>query len=277
MKPVDPSKKAFVNRVFSDAAPTYDQIGPPVFAHFGECLVNAADLRPGSRVLDVASGRGAVLIPAAARVGPHGYVAGIDLSTEMVSATRSTLTQRGISNAAIQVMDAETLEFDDDSFDYVLCGFALFFFPDLPRALTEIRRVLRPGGPLIVSTWTARDERWNWYDDLLKVYVPDGSGLTTTQLNRPENVLTALGEAGFEHVHHRIEEREFFYRDPDEWWESQWTHGARAQLEQMPPQKLARFREELSSQLLDLQSPDGLPRIWRAIIAVGRNPLLGAY
>ena len=50
-------------------------------------------------------------------------------------------------------MDAEQLDFADGSFDVVLCGFGIMFFPDQNRALSEFRRVLKPGGTLAVSTW----------------------------------------------------------------------------------------------------------------------------
>ena len=56
-------------RVFSEAAPIYDRIGPPIFSHFGQRLVEVSAISLGAKVLDVASGRGAVLFPAAAKVG----------------------------------------------------------------------------------------------------------------------------------------------------------------------------------------------------------------
>ncbi len=63
-----------------------------------------------------------------------------------------------MTNADVRLMDAEQLAFQDAFFDRVLCGFALFFFPDLDRALGEFYRVLKPGGYLAATTWGATDE-----------------------------------------------------------------------------------------------------------------------
>jgi ubiquinone/menaquinone biosynthesis C-methylase UbiE len=71
-------------RVFSEAASTYDCIGPRYFSHFGQRLVDLAQIVPGTKVLDVATGRGAVLFPASTRVGSRGHVIGIDFSTDII-------------------------------------------------------------------------------------------------------------------------------------------------------------------------------------------------
>jgi ubiquinone/menaquinone biosynthesis C-methylase UbiE len=114
--------------------------------------VDVAGINAGARVLDIASGRGAVLFPAAERVGADGEVLGIDLADAMVIATNEAAARRGLK-ARLSVMDAEELTFPDESFDFVTCGFGIMFFPDQDRALAQMRRVLKPGGCLAVSTW----------------------------------------------------------------------------------------------------------------------------
>ncbi len=74
-------------RVFSQAATIYDRIGPGIFSYFGQRLVDLAEIKAGANVLDVAAGRGALLFPAAAKVGPNGHVTGIDFSPDMVRET----------------------------------------------------------------------------------------------------------------------------------------------------------------------------------------------
>ena len=81
--------------------------------------------------------KGAVLIPASEAVGMHGTVTGIDISKGMIKRLEKDLEQRGTSNAKINLMDAEDLRFQNATFDYVFCGFALFFFPNLRSALKE--------------------------------------------------------------------------------------------------------------------------------------------
>ena len=138
--------------VFSRAAATYDRIGPPFFAHFGQRLVERAHLTPGADVLDVAAGRGAVLFAAAQQVGPSGRVRGIDLSADMVRETLADIQRAGSQQVTMQQMDAEQLDFPAAAFDRVLCGFAVWFFPQPHRALHEFFRVLRPGGRVGLTT-----------------------------------------------------------------------------------------------------------------------------
>src|SRR5690349_14390611 len=106
--------------VFNRASSIYDHVGPRYFSYFGQQLVKAANIPSGAKVLDVATGRGAVLFPAAEKVGAQGYVNGIDISVGMVEETLAEIEQRGIKNATVQVMDAEHLTFPDATFDVVL-------------------------------------------------------------------------------------------------------------------------------------------------------------
>ncbi len=145
------TRKAQARMLFNGLAAGYDA-GLGNFAYFGRRLVDYVGVRPGDRVLDVATGRGAVLFPAAERVGDSGEVVGIDLAEQMIEATATEATRRGVA-AQVRVMDAEALEFPDSTFDRVLCGFGIMFFPELGRALGEFRGVLTPGGRLGVPTW----------------------------------------------------------------------------------------------------------------------------
>jgi len=173
----DPSeaveRKQTVAGIFHRASSTYDQVGPSFFAYFGRQLVGHAALQPNARVLDVASGRGAVLFPAAEAVDPMGFVTGIDLAEGMAQETTREAVQRGLRNVEVRQMDAEHLDFPDSSFDAILCGFALFFFPQLEHVLAEFHRTLKPGGRVAVSTWGDQfDQDWEWFDKLVEKYLP---------------------------------------------------------------------------------------------------------
>ena len=96
-------------RVFSQTATIYDRIGPQIFAYFGQCLVELAGLDSGDTVLDVAAGRGALLFPVAAKVGPTGHVTAIDFSPDMVRETAKDIESRKLSHAEIRHMDAEQI------------------------------------------------------------------------------------------------------------------------------------------------------------------------
>ena len=137
MADATPTREEGIVGVFSRAAGTYDRIGPRFFAHFGQRLVERSHLTSGEDVLDVAAGRGAVLFAAAQQTGPSGRVRGIDFSADMVRETLADIRNAGWQHVTMQQMDAEQLDFPAATFDRVLCGFAVWFFPQPHRALQD--------------------------------------------------------------------------------------------------------------------------------------------
>jgi len=124
-------------------------------------LLDFAALRQGERVLDIACGTGLVTFPAAAAVGPSGSIVGTDISEAMVEACRRTAATRGLAHASFQRMEAEALQFEDASFDVVLCALGLMYVTDFPGSAREMCRVTRRGGRVAAAVWGRRD-RCGW-------------------------------------------------------------------------------------------------------------------
>jgi ubiquinone/menaquinone biosynthesis C-methylase UbiE len=126
-----------------------------LFEPWAADLIARADLKPGSSVLDVASGPGTVARLAAAAVGPGGRVVASDISAAMLAVASGRAHDSGW--AAIEYLEcpAAAIAAEDDSFDVVLCQQGLQFFPDRAAAVAEMRRVTRPGGTAVMSTWAA--------------------------------------------------------------------------------------------------------------------------
>jgi ubiquinone/menaquinone biosynthesis C-methylase UbiE len=143
------------------AAADYEALWRAQLAEAQRALLAAAQLRRGERVLDVACGTGLVSFAAARAVGPGGRVLGVDLSGGMVGAARQRAAQHGVPNAAFVRMDAEALTLPEASVDVALCALGLMYMPDPEQALREMRRVLRPGGRLVVAVWGER-ARCGW-------------------------------------------------------------------------------------------------------------------
>jgi SAM-dependent methyltransferase len=120
-----------------------------------ERVLAAADLRPGQDVIDIACGTGMVTIPAATAVGHVGCVLATDISQKMVDDTARRARQAGLPNVEVRRCDAEQLD-ATGPFDIALCSLGLMYVPSPPGAMSEMRRVLRPGGVAVVSTWGAR-------------------------------------------------------------------------------------------------------------------------
>jgi arsenite methyltransferase len=107
-------------------------------------------VRPGERLLDIASGTGASALLAAGECGC--LVAGVDYGERAVVDAQRAADASGLCDrVGFIVGDAEALPFEDGQFDAVLCECSLCTFQDKPRAITEIRRVLRPNGRLALS------------------------------------------------------------------------------------------------------------------------------
>jgi SAM-dependent methyltransferase len=255
------ARKAQTVLQFSRLAPNYDFAG--CFTHFGRRLVEAVGVEPGQRVLDVASGRGAVLFPAAERVGPSGHVEGIDLAQGMVAAVNADAERRGIA-ARVRVMDAEHLDFPDASFDRVLCGFGIMFPPDQARALSEMGRVLRPGGRLGLSTWREAESH-----DLGVVL--SGMGQATTRppgwISEPNVLSELLTRAGFSAVRVVADTHLFRHADLEAYWQGAMGTGVRRSIEALDADQTVRVRAALAEQLTRYQQADGYHVPATALIA----------
>lgn len=136
-------------------------LGPsyhPGGAELTRRLADRLALRPGQRVLDVASGRGATALLLAAEYGA--CVDGVDLGERSVARATAAAGERGLADRArFRSGDAERLPFEAGSFDAVVCECALCTFPDKPTAVAEFARVLKPGGRLGVTDVTVDPDR----------------------------------------------------------------------------------------------------------------------
>lgn len=122
---------------------------PAIGAPLGADLVEAAKIRAGERVLDVACGTGIVARLAAQQAGPGGTIAGLDLNAGMLAVARLA-TPSGMTIAWHEA-SAEEMPLGDSLFDVVLCQMGLQFVPDKAAALREMYRTLKPGGRLALS------------------------------------------------------------------------------------------------------------------------------
>lgn len=166
--PTPAERRGFVRTLFNNTAGDYDRINR-IFAlgsggrHRRRALLDAG-LRPGMRLLDVAVGTGLVAREAAGIVGPSGLVVGVDLSEGMLAEAR-----RNVPGAPLAQAEAEALPLADASVDFLTMGYALRHVADLAVAFAEYRRVLRPGGTLLLLEISRPDNRFAYA--ALKAYL----------------------------------------------------------------------------------------------------------
>lgn len=140
-------------QVNANAAEVYEEFFvPALFEEWTNRVVDAAGIQPGHKVLDVACGTGVLARTVANRVGPAGSVVGLDVNKGMLA-----VAARIAPEIEWRQGQAETLPFDDASFDAVVSQFGLMFFENRQAAIQEMVRVLRPGGRLAVAVWDSLD------------------------------------------------------------------------------------------------------------------------
>ena len=171
-----------------------------------ERMVGALRPGPGDRVLDLACGVGDPAFTLAERVGPTGYVLGLDLSPEMVRAAEAWAAEHGVGNAEFRVIPSELeLGVELGNFGAATCRLGLMFMPDPVAALRELLKALVPGGRVAVSTWGLPEHNPNFslpigiiarHADLPAA--TDAPGLFA--LPTPEKLGAALEDAGFSGV-----------------------------------------------------------------------------
>ena len=155
-----------------------------------ERLCDGVGLRPGSKVLDVATGTGHVAIEAARTFCD---VTGIDYVAELVETARRRAAAEDLQ-IDFEVADAEALPFEDESFDFVVSAIGVMFTADHDQAAAELVRVCRPGGRIGVASWTAE----GFIGRLLKTVgahvAPPAVALPPTRWGSEEVVRDLLGE-----------------------------------------------------------------------------------
>lgn len=142
---VDQQVAALAQR-YSERADAYDRLWSPVIQPSGDRLLDGLRLAGASAVVDVGTGAGA-LLPAIRRRAPDATVVGIDNSEGMLRLARRR------HDGPVMLMDAEALDLPDEHFDVAVLAFVLFYLPHPARCLTEVFRVLRPGGSAGATTW----------------------------------------------------------------------------------------------------------------------------
>jgi ubiquinone/menaquinone biosynthesis C-methylase UbiE len=174
---------------------------PTLFGPWATKLIETADPQLGERVLDVGCGTGIAARQVTSRMGTRGAVTGIDLSPDMLAVAQASAAREG---AAIEWRQgsAEDLPFPDETFDLVLCQFALMFFANKAAALAEMRRVITRNGRVLVSVWQGLDR--HFFYQTLHAVIQQRFGMSALQvifaLGSESELRASAKGAGFQQV-----------------------------------------------------------------------------
>lgn len=129
-----------------------DQVAEPA-ARLNMPLIEAAGIKSGQKVLDIATGAGEPGLTVATMIGPHGHLTMSDMVPEMIAGAKRRAGDQGLSNIDFIIADMANLPPKDDVFDRTICRFGLMFCPEKAAAASEAFRVLRPGGRAAWMVW----------------------------------------------------------------------------------------------------------------------------
>ena len=171
-------------------------------------IVDLVEPKKSDRVLDVATGNGFLAFEFAERVS---VVTGCDMTEEMLKIAEGTRADRGLENVTFRMMDVESLGFGDRSFDIVSCRFAFHHFTDPTKAITEIARVCKDRGRIVlVDGLSSEDAQKSEYHNVIE-RIRDPSHV---RLYSQSELVRLLEDAGLEIIHERNWDADFYF---DEW------------------------------------------------------------
>jgi ubiquinone/menaquinone biosynthesis C-methylase UbiE len=254
-------------------------------------VVDEAAIRPGERVLDIGTGSGIVAIEAAGRMSAGGRIVGVDLSRQML--TQAALHARqipGRDRIALAETDAEHLPFANATFDCVVSLFALLHFPNPAQALSEMRRVLKPNGRLVLGIGSrppltsvkglrhylsrvpdAIGQRTGrllvapaFLERVVSEVIPGGPDREETDLashraTRVPETVRLVRNAGFTDLRPDWSAHQIAFDDIDQFWELQRTYSsiARKRLNLATPEQVAEVRRRFGDQCRSVRARGG--------------------
>ena len=247
--------------------------GAALRADLNAALLAAADLQPGQRVLDLASGPGVLAGAAATTVG-GGLVVASDIAEGALQEGR----RRAVADSLVfAVADAERLTFADAAFDRLLCGLGLMFFPEAEKSLAEMRRVLKPGGLAVFSVWGEETQA-----PLVSCALqcirrilppPRAERLSPFRFGSRPFLKQSLEAAGFSEVELRTHTLRCAFATPQDYWQAfrDMAGGAAAGLSRLPEEVLVRLGREVALELEPWRDSRGYLPASEVLIAAARR------
>jgi len=194
--------------IFDAGAGDFERMAPSLWNPMGNALVAAADVKLDESVLDACCGGGSITVPAAQSAGPGAIVDAVDLSAELLEVAAAKAETLSLENVVFTQSDILGYR-PDTEYDVVLCGYAVFFLPDMDAGVRHLASLLRSGGRFAFSTW-AEGALTEFSSALFRHCAAEGVELPGTsessrdnmlRINTPQKASDWLQELGLKDVH----------------------------------------------------------------------------
>jgi ubiquinone/menaquinone biosynthesis C-methylase UbiE len=269
-------------QLYDQLAADYERTRVPRFRPFVKKLLQLYDTRPGSHVLDAGCGTGLAATMVAPRVGHGGKVVGVDLSKPMLEIARNKAQGFGFDQCEFVSGDISQLNYAGESFDLVICSFALWGEPY--GLFTEFYRVLRPHGALLIQNWESERDRVSRAihatlhefatsapDEHLAALRDDFKqhAAQWTEMNDPGDYERVLRAAGFRQASAQWFSNPAHFASVDELIEF-YNLGvrSRAEIQAMDVDTRSRYFAALKEKLQPPETAGGMDIEWRAVQAL---------
>lgn len=252
-----PNDEKDVLREWRESAPYWAKhagIVREMFAPITSVLIEAAAIRSGDSVLDVAGGSGEPSLTIADVCGPSTSIVFTDAVAEMIGAARDRAQQQRLANIEFAQCVGEKLPFKPDSFDVVVSRLGVMLFPDPVAAIQEMLRVAKPGGRIAIAVWGAKDSNpfFHVVANIVARYVPslpedpDAPGaFRFSSTEKLTSLLLAAGAVG-------VTERVFAFNleaplTPSQFWEvrTELSDSLRTKVATLSPEEVGRLAQEV--------------------------------
>ena len=248
--------------LFDRLSDTYDEVGVEFFKPIARRLLETMPPIEGERWLDIGCGRGAVLLPAAQKIGPHGLALGIDISTGMIEHARHLALHADLRNVECEIDDAQSPTTVRGHFDTISSSLVLFFLADPLHALRNWFPLLKAGGRIGVTTFGNFDPRWAHVDEVFQphlptqmrdVRIPDGE----SPFASIDGLEALFRKAGFENIRTETTAIPVRFEDSQHWYDFTWSIGQRMLWLAIPEPARAGVRKDANARLAKFAQPDG--------------------
>jgi arsenite methyltransferase len=236
-------------------------------------LLDFVNLQPKQKVIDVATGTGIVAIAAAEKVGSEGKVIGVDFSTGMLTLAKQKIQKLGLHNIELIEADAEYISFADSSFDAIICSTAIVSFQDIPAALRNWYRWLKPNGVVGFSCCSRES-----CEAPLIVKVCAEHGIDLENINERTGTVDRchdlMKETGFEDIE-IITKQLGFYRSLDraKQWNGSWFHPRMNPLLNLTPEQMKNPIEDYAKEIAAKADDRGVWYENLTFFAIGRKTI----